>query len=403
MIINFSGINQNSSIELPVSKSIYNRLLIINKLSNDKIKFTNSFENSDDTIVLKNALENITKNTVDIEYSGTAMRFLTAYYSILNGQKILTGSDRMKERPIKILVETLKQLGAKIEYIENFGYPPLKIEGTEIDGGHISISANISSQYISAILMVAPYFKYGLQLEILGKIVSLPYISMTIKLMQQCGAAINWKTEKIIDVKPIAYKTSEIKIESDWSAASYWYQIIALCENGKITLKNLHKNSLQGDSVVEKYYRFFGVETRFHLNDIEISYVPKLKSDYLELNLSDTPDLAQTIACTCVGLKIKCKLTGLSTLQIKETNRIKALQNELLKFGVISEISSDHFEIKKFTTPNDIIDIETYQDHRMAMAFAPLSIKFGKLEIKNHGVVSKSYPMYWKHLESVYN
>ena len=387
-------------VEIPISKSIYNRLLIINQLSGNKIKIIGD-GGADDIKVLKAALDNQSDNIVNVGHSGSALRFLTAFFSIQKREIILTGSEQLKSRPIKILVETLQQLGAVIEYIEKIGFAPIKIKGTEITGGDVSILGNVSSQYISALLMIAPYCKNGIYIKIEGGFVSTPYIIMTIKLMQQCGVDIKYNLENIISVKPGNYKKTEIKIESDWSAASYWYEMVSFTESSKIKIKNLFIDSLQGDSELVAIYKFFGVETLFHSDGIEISKIKNNQEDFLELDLKNTPDLAQTIACTCAGLKIKCKLKGLSTLPIKETNRLLALQKELLKFGAVAEITSDQLEIKKFISPLSTIKVKTYNDHRMAMAFAPLSIKFGAIEIENPKVVSKSYPLFWKHLDDI--
>jgi 3-phosphoshikimate 1-carboxyvinyltransferase len=400
MKINISAVSNNNIINLPLSKSIANRILIINQLSKGKIIFENNAD-SDDVLILKNALENNHLTIIDIGHAGTAMRFLTAYYCIEEGERIITGSDRMKHRPILTLVDTLKQLGANIQYLEKEGFPPLKITGTKIKGGQFSIQGNTSSQYISALLMIAPYFEEGLELRMEGDLVSFPYIEMTLKLMEQCGIKIEWVKQNTIRVFPGQYRETKLNIESDWSAASYWYELLALKGKGKLTLSNLYKCSLQGDSGIANIFNNFGIETLFHSDSIEIINIGKATTNFIELNLINTPDLAQTIACTCAGLKINCKLTGLSTLLIKETNRLNALQNELSKFGIISKISADSFEILSYKTPLHLLSIDTYQDHRMAMAVAPLSVVYGAIQIKNPEVVHKSYPTFWKDLQLI--
>jgi 3-phosphoshikimate 1-carboxyvinyltransferase len=366
----------NCEIDLPSSKSISNRLLIIKALCKQNFEIKN-LSNSDDTNSLKNALSD-TKNTIDVGAAGTSFRFLTSYLAIQKGREfILTGTDRMKERPIQNLVAALELLGAKISYLGKDGFPPLKIKGTRILGGEITIDGSISSQFISSLLLIAPTLANGLTLNISGNLVSKSYIQMTLKLMEEFGIKHSWDDNKIV-VKPQTYTAKDYTVEADWSAATFWFQIAALTENCHIKLNGLYQKSIQGDAKVKTIFKNFGIASVFENNALTLTKnnnqnFPKA------IDLMDTPDMYQSLKCTLFALNKTTEITGISTLKNKETDRIKAVKNELKKLGT-SKI------------------IETYQDHRMAMSFAPLSLKYGKLTIKNSEVVSKSYPDFWKDL-----
>ena len=405
--LNNTNINSfDSKLTLTGSKSESNRLLIIQQLFSDlQIK---NLSNSKDTQVLQKALKK--KNTrIDIGHAGTAMRFLTAYFSSRNGIDLtLTGSKRMQERPIKILVDALILLGADIKYLKEEGFPPLRIKGKTLSIDSVSINGNVSSQYISALLLIAPSLKNGLSLKLTGKITSIPYIKMTLSLLNKIGVKTKWE-EEIITVFP--KKNSEktiIYVESDWSSASYFYSLVALSKNGKIELGSFKKESLQGDKALAEIFLHFGVKTTYKKQTILIKKIADFKQKkHIQLNLVNTPDIAQTIAVTCLGLNISCGLTGLHTLKIKETDRLDALKKELQKFGAKVRITNDSLHLKSETHKPQTKDqkpktISTYEDHRMAMAFAPLSLKF-PVVIKNAEVVHKSYPNFWEDFNCIFN
>jgi 3-phosphoshikimate 1-carboxyvinyltransferase len=357
---------------------------------------------------MSKALENSQPETrnpklIDVHHAGTAMRFLTAFFAIQEEKEVvLTGSSRMKERPIKILVEALQQLGAEINYEEKEGFPPIKIKGKKLTQNKVSLPANVSSQYISALLLIAPKLENGLELTLEGEITSIPYIKMTLALLNEIGVETSF-IENIITVKPqFTIHNSQFTIESDWSSASYFYSIVALSEIGtEITLSSYKQNSLQGDSILPEIYKDFGVETIFNNdNSITISKSKIKNQKSLILNLQSSPDIAQTIAVTCFGLGIECHLTGLHTLKIKETDRLEALKTELSKLGANISVTNDSLTLESSSKILEKITIKTYQDHRMAMAFAPLAIKTS-LIIEDAEVVSKSYPTFWKDLKSI--
>lgn len=399
LLLASSILNQQSKIKITGSKSETNRLLLLQALF-PEIQLENT-SSSDDSEVMIKALRN-NDTIVDIHHAGTAMRFLTAFYAIQEEKEVLlTGSSRMKERPIKILVDALLQLGADIEYLENEGFPPLKIRGKKIVKNKVSLPANVSSQYISALLLIATKLQNGLELTLEGAITSVPYIKMTLALLNEIGVETSF-IDKVISVKPkLSINNCQLSIESDWSSASYFYSIIALSKIGtQITLSFYKKNSLQGDSVLATIYIEFGVETVFNNdNSITISKV-NFQNTKKTFNLNNAPDIAQTIAVTCFGLGIGCHLTGLHTLKIKETDRLEALQNELSKLGANVSITNDSLTLKENSKINENIVIKTYQDHRMAMAFAPLALKV-PIEIEESEVVSKSFPSFWKDLQSI--
>lgn len=397
----------NFEFQITGSKSETNRLLLLQALY-PNITLENT-SNSDDSEVMvealfKSKIKNQKSLIIDVHHAGTAMRFLTAFFAIQEGKEVvLTGSSRMKERPIKILVEALKQLGAEITYEENEGFPPIKIQGKKLTKSKVSLPANVSSQYISALLLIAPKLENGLELILEGEITSIPYIKMTLALLNEIDVETSF-IENVISVKPTAYnlQPTTLIIESDWSSASYWYSIVALSEIGtQITLSSYKQNSLQGDSALVEIYKNFGVETVFNTNkSITILKSATCNLQSVICNLNNSPDIAQTIAVTCFGLGIGCYLTGLHTLKIKETDRLEALKTELSKLGANISVTDDSLTIQQSNTLNSNIAIETYQDHRMAMAFAPLALKTS-LIIQDAEVVSKSYPTFWEDLKSI--
>ena len=394
------------TVSLPGSKSLSNRVLMIQALSGLSFTISN-LSNADDTKHLQAALNHIkegTSQTIDIGHAGTDMRFLTSFLSLRNGTWHLTGSERMQQRPIRDLVHVLKQLGACISYENQEGYPPLLIKGNSIKGGSATINGNVSSQYISSLLLVAPYFTNGLELTLQRNLVSLPYITMTIEVMKEFGAEIHWN-EHTITVKPVpySYNQSNYVIESDWSAASYFFSLVALSDSKTtLTLNRLFKKSLQADAICATIYKQFGVETNFENNQITISKQHDPTTAF-NFDFIDCPDIAQTLAVSCIGLNIPFHFTGLQTLKVKETDRIIALQHEAQKFGFVLTISDHTITYQaQSNIKTDITEaIDTYSDHRMAMAFAPLSLIFDPLIINDADVVSKSYPTFWDDLTSI--
>lgn len=396
-----STINQKSNITITGSKSESNRLLLLQALC-PTIQIRN-LSNSDDTQLMHKALHS-KSNVIDVHHAGTAMRFLTAYFAIQKDKTVaITGSARMKQRPIQILVEALNSLGGNINYIENKGCPPLQIGGQEITKHKVSLSANISSQYISALLLIAPKLKNGLELTLEGKITSLPYINMTLNLLKEIGVQATFHNN-IIKVNPLLDqpKSKTLVVESDWSSASYYYSIVALSKiDTEIKLSAYKKDSLQADSVLVEIYKYFGVETTFNDNSITLKKSKNVNHESpFNLDLSNAPDIAQTIAVTCLGLGIACNLTGLHTLKIKETDRLLALQAEMEKLGGQVTVTDDSLQLLPSKTIESNIEIETYNDHRMAMAFAPLALKI-PIIIKDADVVSKSYPGFWDDLQTI--
>ena len=392
-----SDLSPDSSIKISGSKSESNRVLILNSIFKN-IKISN-LSDSDDTVVLKNALENLHKS-IDIHHAGTAMRFLTAYLSTLDGGKfILTGSKRMKERPIGILVDALKNLGFNINYLKKKGYPPLEINGTKSEKSIIKLKSDISSQFISALILIGPTFKNGLTIELDGEIISKPYINLTLNVLKRMGIGYSFrkniiKIDNVKEINPIEYL-----IESDWSSSSYFYSIVAIDKKINIKLSNFFKESFQGDSFIEKIFVKLGVKTEFlNQNEILLSPINDFKKpSSLSFNLIDNPDLAQTVAVTCLALKIQVKITGLQTLKIKETDRILALYNELSKLGAKIIFDDTSIEIIPPVNLNKNIEIFTYDDHRMALSFAPLGL-ITPLIINDPDVVTKSFPSYWNDL-----
>ncbi|MGB3344862.1 MAG: 3-phosphoshikimate 1-carboxyvinyltransferase [Aequorivita sp.] len=381
------------------SKSESNRLLILQALY-PNITIENLSE-SDDTELLRAALK-FQNGTVDVHHAGTAMRFLAAYFAITDGLDIrLIGSKRMHERPIGILVDALEHLGADIEYLENEGFPPLRIRGKKLLKREVKIQANVSSQYISALMLIAPKLINGLKINLEGEVSSLPYIEMTSALLGKIGVDVGFQKNTIAIEATENIPSTTIVVESDWSSASYYYSLVSLSEDMEISLENFSNESLQGDSALADIYRGLGVETVF--NSAEGILLFKNNTplpDSLILDLANTPDLAQTIVVNCFGLGIGCELTGLHTLKIKETNRLLALKTELEKLGATVHIDDNSLQLKKSSRILSNKTIETYQDHRMAMAFAPLALKVD-INIDQAEVVSKSYPNFWNDLKNV--
>jgi len=398
-------LNLKSEIKITGSKSETNRLLLLQALYFNIV--IENASNSDDSEVMSATLKTINQqpstnnHLIDVHHAGTAMRFLTAYFALQENKTFtLTGSSRMKERPIKILVDALKQLGATIEYLENDGFPPIKITGKQLTNSKVSLPANVSSQYISALLLIASSLQNGLELELIDKITSVPYINMTLKLLQEIGVKTSFAGNTItVQPKTQNPKPKTLTIESDWSSASYFYSIIALSKVGtQMELSNFNQNSLQGDAVIATIYQQMGVETHFIEGKITLIKNSKQINQNIVLDLNNTPDIAQTIAVTAFGSGIGCQLTGLHTLKIKETDRLEALKTELSKLGAKIAVTNDSLQIEPSKSIHSNQRIATYNDHRMAMAFAPLALKTD-INIENAEVVSKSYPNFWNDLK----
>ncbi|MGJ8735962.1 3-phosphoshikimate 1-carboxyvinyltransferase [Zobellia laminariae] len=389
----------HNNIQITGSKSESNRSLLLQALyPNISIK---NLSNSDDAEVMQKGLK-IENGVVDIHHAGTAMRFLTGYFASQEGKEVtLTGSQRMTERPVKVLVEALQNLGAEISYEKNDGYPPIRIKGKKLIKSQVSLPANISSQYISSLLLIAPSLQNGLELDLVGKITSVPYIKMTLALLSQIGIENSFEGNTIKVSPKASVDDVSLVVESDWSSASYYYSIVALSEVGsEITLSAYKNNSLQGDSALQELYTEFGVETQFEGNSVVLRKIENPKEQKVQFDLSNAPDIAQTIAVTCFGLGMECHLTGLHTLKIKETDRLEALHTELSKLGANIMVTDKELTLSLSDTMHVDIAIDTYNDHRMAMAFAPLALKV-PLYVNDAGVVSKSYPDFWKDLEKL--
>ncbi|MCC4214134.1 3-phosphoshikimate 1-carboxyvinyltransferase [Leeuwenhoekiella parthenopeia] len=390
--------NLNGTVRITGSKSESNRLLLLQALfGNFEIK---NLSNSEDSDMMQQALAS-TEKTVDIHHAGTAMRFLTAYFAAYEGREtILTGSSRMQERPIGLLVNALNSLGADITYLKNEGFAPLLIKGKKLEQNKVALEANVSSQYISALMMVGASLPNGIEIELIGKITSVPYIEMTRSLLTQLGIDSTFEGQ-IITVKPVSsVDVSEMVVESDWSSASYYYSLAALCDSAALKLSSYKKNSLQGDSALAEIYTELGVETTYLDTEILLKKIQEPKSKRVAFDLANSPDIAQTIAVTCYGLGIGCDLTGLHTLKIKETDRLEALKAELTKLGAEISVSNDSLHLKPGTNYQADVTIKTYQDHRMAMAFAPMALRV-PIAFEDAEVVNKSYPDYWDDLKSL--
>lgn len=394
----------DAEIKLPSSKSISNRALIIHALSKGDL-LPENLSVCDDTEVIVNALMNH-PDVIDIKAAGTAMRFLTAFLAVSPGSHDITGTARMKQRPIGVLVEALKYLGADIEYIGEEGFPPLRINGHALEGGYIEVPGNVSSQFISALLMVGPTMKNGLELRMTGGIISRPYIDLTLWMMREFGAEADWSDSETVRVEPHPYSQRKYRIESDWSASSYWYEMMALKGDTESSLMfdGLMDASKQGDSIVKYIFSLMGVKTRFDNEGdstrVRLKYVgsmlPRLDYDFIS-----APDLAQTVVVACALMGIPFRFTGLASLKIKETDRIEALKRELRKLGYLLRDENGDTLLWDGTRIEPTLEpIDTYQDHRMAMAFAPAAFKFPGLRINDPQVVTKSYPQFWADLES---
>jgi 3-phosphoshikimate 1-carboxyvinyltransferase len=389
----------DSVIQLPSSKSISNRVLIINALSDGQFTPEN-LSDCDDTRVMIKALSPESGEVIDIMAAGTAMRFLTAYLSVTPGTHIITGTERMRQRPIGILVDALRELGAEIEYMEQEGYPPLRITGKPLTGRAIKLKGDVSSQYASALLMIAPILRGGLRLRLTGEMMSPPYIKLTLKVMEAFGVQHVWNSAKSFHIKHQSYRSVPFAVESDWSAASYWYQILALSPSGEIELLGLSESSCQGDRRGAEIFSRLGVSTTFTDRGVLLK---KTNCRFASLSeyCEDIPDLVQTFVVTCALLHIPFRFTGVQTLAIKETDRIAALITEMRKLGYVIRNRSNSmlFWNGERVKPQESPVIETYNDHRMAMAFAPATICHPRLTIAEPQVVTKSYPGYWEDLE----
>ena len=398
----------NQTICLPASKSISNRALIIYALSGGE-HVPENLSNCDDTEVIINALHHM-PDEINIKAAGTAMRFMTAYLSVKPGTHVLTGTERMKHRPIGVLVNALKALGANIEYTAEEGYPPLRITGCTLKGGELGVPGNISSQYISALLMIGPMLSEGLTLQLTGDIISRPYIDLTLWMMREFGADAEWTSGDTITVKPKPYISREYFIENDWSGASYWYEMMALSKDptSEIKLTGLMDGSKQGDSVTRYIFSLLGVKTIFETKQEGIPQTVTLKQSgrsvpRLDYDFVNSPDLAQTFVVTCAAKNIPFRFTGLQTLKIKETDRIEAMKREMRKLGYVindknnNELSWDGERCE----PSMELGIDTYEDHRMALAFAPYAFATDGLIINNPNVVTKSYPLFWEDIQKV--
>ena len=392
----------NAFVSLPASKSISNRALIIYALSGGHL-LPHNLSDCDDTEVILDAMRYMPPE-INIKAAGTAMRFMTAYLSVMRGTHVITGTERMKHRPIGILVDALRQLGADIEYVGQEGYPPLRITGRTLKGGMIEVEGSVSSQYISALLMIGPMLEEGLEMRLMGDIISRPYIDLTLWMMGEFGADAEWTSADTITVKPKPYKNNEYFIENDWSGASYWYEMVALMgdRDTEVKLHGLMDGSKQGDSVVRYIFSLLGVKTIFESKQTGKPQMVTLKANgrcvpKLEYDFINSPDLAQTVIATCAAKGVPFHFKGLSTLKIKETDRIAAMKRELRKLGFVIQDRNDSELIwnGERCQPDLSEGIDTYEDHRMALAFAPLAIKFPGIIINNPQVVTKSYPHFW--------
>ena len=398
MVLGCASLISQRKITISGSKSISNRLLILQSIfSNITIK---NLSTSDDTRHMSDALQS-SLNKINIGHAGTAMRFLTSFFSMKKNSIVeIYGSKRMHKRPISILVKSLKEIGADIKYLENNGFPPLRIIGQKLQSKKLKIDSSKSSQFISSLILISPKIEGGLEIEMTGKDTSLPYIEMTIDLLKKIGVSVIFEKNIISISQKDKINSIEITVEPDWSSASYFYSIVSLAEIGySLELTNFNSYSIQGDKRVSEIFELFGVKTTFLDESVRIEKIGEAEQ-IINLDLSANPDLAQTIAVTCLALKVSCKLIGLHTLKIKETDRIIALENEIKKFNVFPKVTNESIEFNASKAIFNATKISTYDDHRMAMAFACLAIKTD-LEIQDSGVVSKSYPEFWDHLASI--
>ncbi|MFV5691174.1 3-phosphoshikimate 1-carboxyvinyltransferase [Flavobacterium sp. LT1R49] len=398
LLLQTSHSNLQAQIAVTGSKSETNRLLLLQALF-PNITLANT-SNSDDSEVMQKALKG-NEEIVDIHHAGTAMRFLTAYFAVNEGREVvLTGSQRMTERPIKVLVEALQQLGAQISYENEVGYPPIRIKGQKITASKVNIPANVSSQYISALSLVAPKLENGIEITLVGEITSVPYIKMTLALLNDLDIKTSFEGNVITVYPKQKVESKVMTVESDWSSASYFFSLAALAENATISLTSYKETSLQGDSALVEIYKQMGVDTHFEENKMTLTKQAGFIPQTVNFELNNTPDIAQTIVVTCLGLGIGCHLTGLHTLKIKETDRLEALRIEMTKLGANISVTNDSLTLVASNAINHNVPIATYNDHRMAMAFAPLALKV-PIIIENAEVVSKSYPDFWNDLKTL--
>jgi 3-phosphoshikimate 1-carboxyvinyltransferase len=398
LLLQTSNKDLQAQIAVTGSKSETNRLLLLQALF-PNITLDNT-SNSDDSEVMQMALSG-SEELIDIHHAGTAMRFLTAYFAVQENRSVtLTGSSRMQERPVKILVEALEQLGAQITYLKETGYPPIQIKGQKITNSKVTMAANVSSQYISALLLVAAKLEDGIELTLEGEITSVPYIKMTLALLTDLGIETSFVGNKITVNPKQEVLPKVMTVESDWSSASYFFSLVALSDTASIKLTSYRENSLQGDSALVSLYKEMGVDSFFEDTTLVLSKQKGFKTRDINFDLNNTPDIAQTIVVTCLGLGIGCHLTGLHTLKIKETDRLEALKTELTKLGATIDVTNDSLTLEAGTTINSNVKIATYNDHRMAMAFAPLALRV-PIIIADANVVSKSYPDFWDDMEKL--
>lgn len=384
-------------VNLPRSKSLSNRALIIRALSGGQVE-VDHLSTADDTRLLAEALK-VRQGEVWLGHAGTALRFGLAWAAVTPGERLLRGSDRLSERPIAPLVDALRQLGADITYEGQEGFAPLRVRGRALGGGSLRLDASVSSQFITALMLIAPCLDQGLRLDLSGNVVSAPYLKMTARLMRQAGADVVYRDATVV-VQGSGYGEATLEVEPDWSAASYFYAAVALNPNLVVALPGLAEKSLQGDAAVADLFRRFGVETAFTARGAMLSAAETF-DDSLSMDFLRCPDLAQTVAATAAGLRIPLSLTGLQTLRVKETDRIAALANELAKCGVTCEAAPDALHLRHFAEAAHTPHIATYHDHRMAMAFAPLAFALGELAIEDPGVVSKSFPDFWMEMDKL--
>jgi 3-phosphoshikimate 1-carboxyvinyltransferase len=397
-MLQINKIFAHNEIFLPASKSISNRALIIQSISGGKVSVSN-VSDAEDSVVLANALKT-DEQVINIGHAGTAMRFLTAYFSMLLGERILTGSSRMKERPIKILVEALQSLGADISYLENPGFPPLKVKGKALMGGVVEVNAGISSQYITALMLIGPSMPKGLKIKLIGSLISFPYIKMAADLMTSCGIKVEL-SESEISIAPGFYEQTTLNVEADWSAASYFFQYASFRKDESIFLKGISPKSIQGDAVLIEIFENFGVSAKFFPDGCLILGGGNITHEF-NYDFTDCPDLAQTVAAAMAGLGVKGKLSGLKSLRIKETDRIEALKSEFSKFKLDISIGEDYIVMPGSAMVHPDNPIATHQDHRMAMCMAPLAVFFEGIKIESPEVVNKSFPQFWKQFHEDY-
>lgn len=404
-IIRTANKRLQGEVTLPASKSICNRLLVIRNMSGNSFDVKNISTAHDSQNLVEN-LEKLRKNSssvkkLDVGPAGTNMRFLMSVLAVIDGEFVLQGTERMHKRPVRELVEALRGLGAEIEYVSEHGFPPLKIRNGNMKGGLVEMKADVSSQFISSLMMIGPVLPQGLKIKLIGGVVSRPYIKMTARIMKSCGASVNWQ-ENLVTVEPGGYHREEdFIVEADWSAASYWYAMASLSSSSNLILHGLQSESLQGDSVLKDWFREFGIVTEFSDNQARIVKKSNPAIKAFEKDFNNNPDLAQTFIPLLSALEIQGRLKGLETLRIKETDRIKAMQNEMAKFGVELFTENDVVKIPAVKPAFSDQKIETYHDHRMAMAMSILSYVVAPLYIEDETVVAKSYPGYWDDLETL--